>query len=139
MELKMRNYVIIFLLISIITMFCGCAKKNTLEIINKESYYSNYIIDGDKVYIECELAFNNLRETETTIELYADFPDDVELGLLKNAKIMGYHDDLLTSTFSLPEGKTRIFVVFIGDFAGTNQKHDRNLPNITIVQNEAEQ
>ena len=131
----MCNYFkMVLVLIGVCMIFGGCTPKNTIEIVAKESFYSNYIIEGDKVYIECKLMIKNVIGNDVAIELFADFKDDVEAGLLKEAQLKGFQEDRETSEFILSQGTKRIVVVFIGDFAGTNQKHDRNLPIITINQ-----
>ena len=130
----MKKYLAtILLLVGVVMLFSGCTQKNTVEIVKKESFYSDFTVEGNKVYIKCELAVDNSTGQEATVEFYADFPDDVNIGLLTSARLMGYQENGGTSEFSLAEGKQRVVVVFIGDFAGTNQKHDRNLPNITLV------
>ena len=46
--------------------------------------------------------------------------------------IFWYSSDLETAEFKLEKGDNWIEVVFIGDYAGKNQKYDRLLPEIKI-------
>ena len=114
-------------------IFGGCSPKNKIEIVKKGSFYSDFVVKGEKVYIKCELEVNNSTDDNAIVEFYASLPEEVKLGLLKNDEMKGYQENSEISEFSLPEGKSRIVVVFIGDFAGTNKKHDRNLPNIGCI------
>ena len=133
-HIRIHNICFITLIIvNMIAILLGCSTQDTIKIIEKESYYSDFVIEGDKVYIECELTVDNSSGEEVSVEFYADFPHDEKLGLLQNATIKGFQEDKNLSEFPLQKGKTRLRVVFIGDFAGTNQKHDRNLPDISVV------
>ena len=134
---KKQGYFSITLILVGIMLIGGCSPKNAIEIVINESFYSSFIVEGEKVYIECELMIKNSTGEDAIVEFYADFPDDVDLGLLEKSRLKGYQENREVSEFSLLEGETRIRVVFIGDFAGTNLKHDRNMPNITIEQKQS--
>jgi hypothetical protein len=117
----------------IVFIFCGCRAKKTVEIVYADSYFSEFHVADEKVYIVCSLFINNLTRNEQTIEFIADCSDDVEGGLLKYAELHGYDEDYETVKFYFPTGQTRIEVTFIGEFAGNAQKQNRLLPDITIV------
>ena len=53
-------------------------------------------------------------------------------GLLKKSLLSGYASDYETTEFKLEKGDNWIEVIFIGDYAGKNQKYDRLLPEIII-------
>ena len=126
-------FIVALLLLCSTVMLSGCRNENIIEIVKRESFYLNFTVEGNKVYIECELSVNNVAGKEVEVEFYAYFPDDVNSGLLKNERLKGYQKDKKTSKFFIPEGNKSIVIVFVGDFAGINKKHDRALPKITIV------
>lgn len=60
--------------------------------------------------------------------------NDVDLGLLKQDNLKGYNQDLTSDKITIEKKTTKTFsVMFVGDFAGTNKKYDRNLPEIVIT------
>ena len=128
----MKNKLRIFTLVVIMILgLCSCQKKE-IRIDAGESFYSYFEVKDEKVLIYCTILVKNPTKAETTITLSANFDDDVKLGLLKDASLDGYQSDLETKTFKLNKGDNWIDVVFIGEYAGKNQKHDRLLPDIQM-------
>lgn len=127
--------VIILLIVGVIFMqvFTKFRHENKVRIIGNESFFSEYSVDGNNVYIKCEITVINRTSEVIKVGFFADFLEDVQLGLLKDTKLKGYKEDKRTEEFYLQKGQNRIVVVFIGEFAGTNQKANRNLPLIEIV------
>lgn len=118
----------------VVVFFLINNKEGSLQIVKDTSYFSDFSVEGEKVYIKCELEFKNSSSEDTTFQLKAIMKDDVELGLLKEENLTGYSQDLTSDKFTIEKKTTRTFsVVFVGDFAGTNKKHDRNLPEIVIT------
>ena len=110
----------------------GCIAHLQLSktfIINDESYFSDFYVKDDKVYIECEMSINSPRNCD--IQLQGSFMRD-EGKLLKNATVFAYDKETGSDRFKLVRGTNRFRVVFIGDYGGTPQKFDRLLPDITI-------
>lgn len=106
-----------------------------LKVITDKCSYSDYAIEGDKVYIYCGITVKNSSSGAKTFQLNAIMKDDVELGLLKAENIKGYNSDLTSDIFTIEKKTTDAFpVVFVGDFAGTNKKHDRLVPEIVITE-----
>lgn len=103
-------------------------------IISTESYYSDFSINDQVVEIKCSVVVKNTYDTEKTVKLTAHFPDDVGV-LLKESQLFAKNCLDNSEIFTLPaNSKKRIDVVFVGDFAGTNKKHDRLLPKISIIE-----
>ena len=115
----------------ILLCICSC-RKNEISIDNDESFYSDFKIEDDKVYIHCSVLVKNPGNDNAKISLSGVFENDKKIGLLKEELLNGYSDDCETTEFNLKRGDNRIEVVFIGDYAGTNQKYDRLLPRIII-------
>ena len=85
-----------------------------------------------KVLIYCTLLITNPTNTEKNLAFSANFENDVKIGLLKEGQLVGYQTDLKTNIFTIDKGENWIDVVFLGEYAGTNKKYDRLLPNIQI-------
>ncbi len=58
----------------------GCSQEHKIEIIKEESFYSDFTVEDDKVYIQCELTMNKTTNREQKVGFFAYFPDDVGLG-----------------------------------------------------------
>ena len=130
MYMKQKK-IIIFVLSFLVLCFCSC-QKNELSIDDKESFYSDFKIENNKVYIYCNLLIKNPNNDDTKIALSGVFENDVKNGLLKKSPLNGYASDCETTEFKLEKGDNWIEVIFIGDYAGKNQKYDRLLPEIII-------
>jgi ribosomal protein S8 len=109
---------------------CYSKGNNYLEIIKKESYFNDFKIIDDKVYIECKITIKNNTVKNIKYGINAIFKDDVRIGLLKNEILEGYNEDLLNNIFNISANETIKYqkIIFIGDFAGNYIKHDRALP-----------
>ncbi len=128
----MKNGFLIFTLVVIMILgLCSCQEKE-IGIDTEESFYSDFEVEDEQVLIYCTILIENPTKSEANITLSANFDDDVKLGLLEEASLDGYQPDLETKTFKLIKGDNWIDVVFIGDYAGKNQKHDRLLPDIQL-------
>jgi hypothetical protein len=110
--------------------------KNQIEelhILKESSFYNDFYIEGEKVYIECKITIKNNSNNERSFKLHGDFKEDVQLGLLKNENLIGYRQDLNTTEFTVDKKSKQFFTVtFIGDFAGNNKRYNRNLPKIRV-------
>jgi len=132
----MKQRVFILLVLSFVVLcLCSCQKRE-IRIDRNESFYSSFRIENNKVYIVCNVLINNPNIEAAKVTLSGLFENDVKNGLLKEALLPGYATDCETAEFNLEKGDNRIEVVFIGDYAGTNQKHDRLLPEIRISETE---
>ena len=131
---KILAFLCIFCMI--LSMFSCQAKDVNLDVVLNEekSYFSDFKIENDKVYIYCTLFIKNKSDTEKVISLNAFFEKDVELGLLKEALVSGYSLDESTQEFQLKKGENQLDVVFVGEYAGVDKKNDRLLPDIEITE-----
>lgn len=126
-----QKLLIIFVLSLIVLCFCSCQKRE-ISIDSKESFYSSFKIENNKVYIYCNVLIKNPYKDITKIALSGIFENDVKNGLLKESLLTGYASDFETTEFKLENGDNWVEVVFIGDYAGKSQKYDRLLPQIKI-------
>lgn len=130
MYMKQKRLIILVLSFMVLC-FCSCQKRE-ISIDGKESFYSGFEIENDKVYIYCNVLIKNPNKDVAKIALSGIFENDAKNGLLKETMLTGYASDLETTEFNLENGDNRIEVVFIGDYAGKSQKYDRLLPQIKI-------
>lgn len=113
-------------------LFLSSCKQADIYLNEEESFYSNFKVENDKVYIYCNVLIENPKKDNAQITLEGTFGNDVKNGLLKEATLQGYSIDCETSTFELVKGDNIIEVVFIGEYGGNYQKHDKLLPQINI-------
>lgn len=111
----------------------GCSNNKNIYIDKRNSFYSNFSVDGNYVYIVCELEICNNTNHEKVVKLLGDFTEDKKHCLVKNSKVEGYEGEG-SYNISVRPGKQRIRVVFKDEFGGNNQKHSRNLPDIEIIE-----
>jgi hypothetical protein len=131
----------------------GSKEKNSVEIIKEESWFNNFYVIDDIVFIECIISIKNNAENNICFKLNAICNNDVQLGLLRNNILVGYKEDifrstvsaeyiyekyregLLTDVFIISANETieHLRVIFIGDFARNHQKSNRALPDINII------
>ena len=123
---------ILFILCMMLNLF-SC-QANDVQLNEEKSYYSDFKIENDKVYIYCTLFIENKSDTEKVISLKASFEKDFENGLLKEALVSCYLLDESTQKIRLQKGENQFDVVFIGEYAGADKKHDRLLPEIEITE-----
>ena len=124
---------LIFVVFFSVVLLGGCIaylQLSKMFIINEESYFSDFYVKGDKVYIECDMSINSPRDCD--IQLQGTFVRD-EGKLLKNATVFAYDIESGSSSFPMVRGTNRFRVVFIGDYGGIPQKFDRLLPEIKLI------
>ena len=129
-----RRFAVILAVVCILCSVIGFSscEQNDVRLNEDKSFFSDFKIENDKVYLYCTLFVENLSETERTVILKASFEADVKNGLLKEALTVGYSFAEGAEEFRLQKGENQIDVVFIGEHAGGDQKHDRRLPDIMI-------
>ncbi len=125
---------LVFLCIVCMTLSLFSCQAKDIKLNEEKSYFSDFKIENDKVYIYCTLFIENKSDTEKVISLNASFEKDVENGLLKEALVSGYSLDESTQEFQLKKGENQLDVVFIGEHAGADKKHNRLLPDIEITE-----
>lgn len=133
--MKKYIYALIFLFVgmSVVVLFTSYKTTNKIYIDKKESYYSGFEVKQDKVYIKCYITLKNEFNIEKTVKLSANLPEDVTIGLLKNETAKALCENGAEKIFILPPNSSKSFdVIFVGEFSGKNQKHDRNLPEINV-------
>lgn len=109
-------------------------QKNDVILIEEESFFLDYEIIDDEVWLRCRVTLCNAGNEDRTVKLRADFSEDVKTGLLKDGTLYASDISGTECVCAVGAGETEtVEVVFIGEFGGTNQKHDRLLPEIQVV------
>lgn len=129
----MKKFLAFLCTVCVMLSLLSCQAKD-IKLNEKKSIFSDYKIENDKVYIYCTLFIGNKSDTEKVISLKASFVKDVEDGLLKEALVSGVSLDESTQEFQLQKGENQVDVVFIGESAGADKKHDKLLPDIEITE-----
>lgn len=109
--------------------------KENIYVVYDKSFFSDYKIENNKVFINCELFIYNNFNKEQVIELIAFDNEDVNFGLLKSSKLIGYIQGTDNHKFLLNEGENYFKVSFIGEFGGNDKKINRLLPSKIVVKN----
>lgn len=110
--------------------FIACRPEQRVLLVQEESFFSDYEIQGGSVVLTYYLTFYNPYSSEVKVNVYGDFSKDVETGLLKDSELIGFYDG--EEIIVLSSGETSIYVTFIGDYDGVPQKFNRNLPDIDV-------
>lgn len=114
-------------------LFASCKSTDEIYVDKKRSYFSDFEVENDKVFIKCYITLTNKFDVEKIVNLSTKLPEDVTIGLLKNEEIKALNEDGSEMVFVLPPNASKSFdVVFVGEYSGINQKHDRNLSEINI-------
>ena len=129
----MKKIFVLFCMVCMMLSLFSCQVKD-IKLNEEKSYFSDFKIENDKVYIYCTLFIENKSDTEKVISLKASFEKDVENGLLKEVLVSGYSLDESTQEIKLQKGENQLDVAFIGKYAVGDKKHDRLLPNIEITE-----
>jgi hypothetical protein len=133
----MKKYVysltVLFLVVSMLMSLASCSRANQIYVDKSQSYFSDYEVEDDKVFIKCHITIENTFKDEKVVTLSAILPEDVTNGLLKNETAKALKEDGSEMEFVLlPNTSNSFDVVFVGEYAGTNQKANRLLPEIDI-------
>ena len=128
---KSKKCIILILAAFCVFTLCGCKAKG-ISIVFEDSYTSDYEVAGDKVHINCKMVISNSNEEAKRIKIKGYIERDFNSGLLKNPYVFGYDKDLSSDIFEVIPGENVLEVTFLGDFGGTNQKSDMELPLVTI-------
>ena len=110
----------------------GISRKNReinpVRIDYQKSFFHDYNIENNIVNMKCELRIYNVNEQDKKFHIRAKSPEDV--GKLLHDENLRINENGQEKVFELKANESsNIDVVFEGEFGGTNQKLDRELPN----------
>lgn len=132
--MRKKGYIMFLLLaVLMLILYVSYNVNDKIYVDKGKSYFSEFKVENDKVFIECYITLVNTFDVEKTVNLSAKLPEDVTTGLLKNEDVISLNEDGSKTEFILSSNSSESFdVVFVGAYSGANQKHDRGLPEINI-------
>jgi len=136
--MKKRHFLLGFLALSLllavgISVYAKGSADGEVSVVTERSYFSDFEVKEQKVHLYCHVALRNDSGSEKTVQLTALFPAD-DKRLLTEREVSAMQGDKPQS-FLVPGNATVEFDVdFVGDFAGTEIKQNRLLPEIRIIE-----
>ena len=144
----MKKKLIIALVITLVCILCTIAYKvclkyriiekhtqdKVIKIDYKKSYYDDFYVKNNKVYINCILSIYNDSKKNQKFYIRAKYSEDVGKLLLNN-NYLKINEEAQEKVIELkPKEKQTLNALFEGDFGGKSQKANRLLPSkIQIV------
>lgn len=126
--------VLVYLLVLCCLLGACDTKEMPITIDEEASYFDNFVVIDDFVYIYCTVFLNNDSTKTYEVELYGTFEKDYVSGLLTEERILAVTaDDTSSHILTVPPGGYYFDVVFIGGHGGNPTKHDRLLPELEII------
>lgn len=105
--------------------------KTTFIVKEEESFYNDFKIVKNKVYIYCNLTIANRTEQKMEKTPYIILKQDKKNGLLKDEKLYALGKDDKPVTIELGSGeKISQEFCFVGEYGGNPQKANRLLPPV---------
>ena len=133
----MKKRIICSRMILLCLLLCCCQSEQAanLKLMEDKSFFNNFVIKEETVTFSCTVSIQNDTEELKMVELYGDFTEDYESGLIQNARLKAYDPQSGDRTFLLSPGENQLSIAFSGRYGGeTSQKQNRLLPEITIIE-----
>ena len=123
------------ILLCLLLCCCQSEQAANLKLMEDKSFFNNFVIKEETVTFSCTVSIQNDTEELKMVELYGDFTEDYESGLIQNARLKAYDPQSGDRTFLLSPGENQLSIAFSGRYGGeTSQKQNRLLPEITIIE-----
>ena len=104
--------------------------KNTIKINYEASFFHDFYVQDNIVKFRCELSIYNSSENDIKFYMKAKSLEDVNR-LLSQENLIIKDENEKEKIFELKANQTKKFeVLFCGEYGGTYQKKDRNLPDV---------
>ena len=139
--MQKKMFILIVAVIIVFILGSGYLKhenrpKKDIVILEKESYLSDFIVEGDVVQISCVISIENRNDVDKTIRIVGDFKNEINTGLLKERKLQGVFTDENSNEITIASNSTQKnrSVVFYGEYGGVKKMKNRNLPDIEIIE-----
>jgi len=120
------------LILQITWIYSACKMTPDVWLDNKQSFFSDFYVTNGMVCIKCEIYVQNTFDVAKTVMFSATSEDDKNGGLLKEALLIGYQEDLKSDIFQVEPGENCLSLYFVGEFGGKNVKQNRLLPQIAM-------
>lgn len=151
MVVRLKGYImiVVFILFLCVILLGLPSKKNKEAIIidKEHSYFHDFKIYNDKVYMYCTITLENITDNNLSFSIFAESYKDKVNGLITNERMKGYEWEIDEKTREIKVTDKKIFfinrkqkiselkIVFIGEHGSGNMKDNRNLLDIYIVIN----
>ena len=127
-------------IIILLVFFCFLVifMKSGVKINKNKSYYNDFEVKGEDVYIYCWISFCNNENKDKSISIEGKFPEDKKSGFLVDESLKGKFVDSDSYDIHIgPKQKLEnVKVVFIGKKGDYDKKANKKLPSIIIIENE---
>lgn len=132
--MKKKAHALLSLLIAVILLLFSCTTDTkALPVISDDSFMNGWYIDDSSVCIVCRIII--ISEEAVTVSMTAYSEEDVG-GLLKNAKLTGYNEDMSSTYFDIETGFNEFTVVFVGIHGVSDEKFDYGMPDKIVLKRE---
>lgn len=137
--MSMKNKVlscIVIIIVIVCLSLCtrmGIDVERDLKVLRSDSWFDDFYIKEDKVFMKCEITIQNKSNQDRYIKLFANMEEDANNGLIKSPTVSGFDKEGNDKFFVSANTTKKYKVFFVGDFAGNTVKQDRNLPVIELV------
>ena len=129
-----KVHALLSLLIAVILLLFSCTTDTkALPVISDDSFMNGWYIDDSSVCIVCRIII--ISEEAVTVSMTAYSEEDVG-GLLKNAKLTGYNEDMSSTYFDIETGFNELTVVFVGIHGVSDEKFDYGMPDKIVLKRE---
>lgn len=125
--------IVCFVLLGSLLIFHANAQD--VVVIEKESYFNDFKVDGDSVLIHCVITLKNKSSQFKNIKIQANLPEDVETGLLKSQTVYAVNNTG-GKVFGIPSKTTfsHLDVTLKGEYGGAPAKANKLLPKLIITE-----
>lgn len=128
-------FVLLIIIIFAITVPTSHNNSEYLHIIEDASYFDDFYVKDDKVYIMCYITISNSSTSDINFTMCGELKADVIIKLLKEPYVYIYNDNNEQQIFHINHNENKLFeVTFVGDCDGRYKKTNRLLPKITIIE-----
>ncbi|WP_022758729.1 hypothetical protein [Butyrivibrio fibrisolvens] len=112
----------------------GDYEQGNVEIVEANSYLSDFVVQDGETKINCVLTFKNTSDKDITFSVKAHFTDDYESGLVSDEYVIGICDDTDEDVITIKAGETIEYkgISFSSKNNGCENKNERLLPELTI-------
>ena len=149
MAVRLKYYIMIVIFILCVILLGLLSKKNKEAIIidKEHSYFHDFKIYNDKVYMYCTITLENITDNNLSFSIFAESYKDKVNGLITNERMKGYEWEIDEKTRDMKVTDKKIFfinrkqkiselkIVFMGEHGSGYMKDNRNLPDTYIVIN----
>jgi hypothetical protein len=96
-------------------LICFFSLPSKIDIVAEDSFFSDYEVINDEVMFYCTITFKNDYNEDKVINIFASSDEDIETGLLAEARMPGYKSDDFESVFLIPASSQGLITLFLWD------------------------